>query len=232
MKTSISENRNLTKEIKRIKRIARLYSITCAYDYFTKKKLYSAISISENNYRDAEKWADFSNFIFGEIKHATPQDFLRDRNEMTEKAIDFHEKYVNILKLIDSYSGRFGLNSKAVDAFCKSVEYGYKSRPEGKYRFKCIMLKAIGHVQYPAVLSDCITYIAGNIDTEEFRRRFTWVGLSMKSEPVNIRKFARQMNEIEELYKEIEEKRNNRKSYNHGKKYSSHAHKVEHGIRN
>jgi hypothetical protein len=211
MTTIIEEKRNLAKELKRINRLARLYLITHAYNSFAQRNLYSVIAKSENNYRDAEKWADLSNFIFGDVKHATPQDFMHDKNEMADKSIGKHEEYVHALELADSYSNSFKLNSKTVDTFCRSIEYGYKSKPEGKYRYKCSMFKSIGHVQYPGILGSCIYYMCGHINMDEFKRQFVWFGFSMKREPVNIRQFIRQMNEIEELYEEIESKRNSRK---------------------
>jgi hypothetical protein len=128
---------------------------------------------------------------------------------MVDKSIDDYQNYVHMLKLVDDSSGSFGLNSKTVDAFCKSVQYGYREE-SGKYRYKCSILRSIGHVQYPILLSNCILYMNGDIGMDEFKRMFVWIGFSMKPEPVNLRKFVLQMNKIEELYKEIEEKQNKR----------------------
>lgn len=192
---------NHEKELSRITRVARLYSITMAFDYFTKRNLYRDSANSKNDYKQAEKSADLANFLFGDIKHATPQDFLYDRNEMSDKAIDYHEKYIHMLDLIDKCSNSFGLNSKDVDAFCKSVEYGSK----------CIVLKTIGHIQYPSIFAACISYMGDYISIDEFREHFVWVDFSMKREPVNIKQFFMQIRAIEEVYREIEEKRSNRK---------------------
>ena len=192
--------RSLRKEEKRIKRIARLYSITTSYSYFEKMQLYGSVSNSKNDYKEAEKWADFSNFIFGDIKHATPEDFIYNRNEMANKAIDYHEKYINVLNLIDKSSIHFGLNSKTVDAFCKRIKYGHE----------CIILSSIGHLQYPGILAACISYMGGYISIEEFRKSFVWISFSMKPEPINIKLFIKQMRSIEKVYNEIEDKQNKR----------------------
>jgi hypothetical protein len=172
--------------------------------------MYVGIANTKNDYREAEQTANIANFIFHNRGiQAKPADFLYDVNEMADKAVGHHNEYKHILELIDDDKFRFAdVNSKAVDAFCKAVEYGYHTG--STYRYKCMILKTIGHVQYPEILAACISLMSGDIDILQFRQLFQWVGFSMKLEPIDIRSFARQMNEIESLYREIEEKHRTR----------------------
>jgi hypothetical protein len=190
--------------------VTKLYLITSAYSLFAKRKLYRDIAKSKIDYRDAEMWAQLGNFMFRDIeKKATPQDFIHDPGEMADKSIDKHNEYMHVLELADRCSTDFGLSSKAIDAFCKSVKYGYKDRKAGRYRYKCIMLNTILHVQYPVLLANYIAYMAELIGLPELKKQFVWVVLT-KLETVNIRHFLRDMTEIEDLYREIEEKQNRR----------------------
>ncbi|MGV8092507.1 MAG: hypothetical protein AB2L24_11665 [Mangrovibacterium sp.] len=203
------ERRKLRKESRRLNQVAKLYALTKAYDCFTKKRLYASVASQPNDYRGAERTADLANFFFhGRGIEAKPTDFLHDVNEMADKAVSLLCDYNHMLDLVDEGKSVTGLNSKTVDAFCKAVEYGYHT--ESGYRYKCIILKTIGHVQYPAILGACISYMSGDINILQFRHMFQWVGFSMKLEPINIRSFARQINEIDSLYREIEQKQMNR----------------------
>lgn len=204
------ERRRLKKESRRLNQVTRLYAITKAYDYFSKKKLYASIASQPNDYKGAESTADLVNFFFHDrAVQAKPTDFLYDTNEMSDKAIGLHNEYKHILELIDDEKFGFaGVKSKTVDAFCKAVEYGYHTG--STYRYKCIILKTIGHLQYPEILAGCIAFMAGKINIIQFRQLFHWVNFSMKLEPISIKSFARQMNEIESLYQEIEEKQRTR----------------------
>jgi hypothetical protein len=204
------ERRKLKKEARRLNHVARLYAIAKAYDCFTKKRLYASIAGHKNDYKEAEQTADLANFFFHDRGiQAKPADFLHDVNEMADKAVTLHNEYKHILKLIDNDKFRFaGLNSRTVDAFCKAVEYGYHT--ESGHKYKCMILKTIGHVQYPEILGACISLMAGNINILQFRHVFQWFGFSMKLEPIDIRSFARQMGEIDSLYQEIKQKQNSR----------------------
>jgi hypothetical protein len=204
------ERRKLKKEDRRLNQVARLYAITMAYSYFTKKELYASIANHKNDYKDAERTADLANFIFHDRGiQAKPTDFLYDINEMSDKVINLHNEYKHLLELIDNDKFRFaGVNSRTVDALCKAIKYGYHT--ESGYKHKCMILKTIGHVQYPGILAACIAFMAGKINILQFRQMFQWVGFSMKLEPINIRSFAREMNEIDSLYREIEQKQINR----------------------
>ncbi len=205
--TPKEERRKLKKEGRRLNQVARLYAITMAYDYFAKKRLYASIANTKNDYKEAEQSANLANFIFHDRGiQAKPTDFIHDVDETVNKAMGLHDKYMHMLELIDEEKFRFaGLNSKAVDAFCRAVEYGQREK-SGKYRYPCILLKSFNHVQYPEILAACIAYMSGRINIIQFRYAFQWVTLSMKLEPINIRSFARQMNEILTLYGKIEKK--------------------------
>ena len=207
------ERRKLNKEGRRLNQIAKLYAITKAYDCFTKKRLYASIANHKNDYKEAERTANLANVIFHDRNiQAKPTDFLYDVNEMADKAVDHHNEYKHILELIDDDKFRFaGVNSKTVDAFCRAVEYGYYTK--SGYKYKCIILKTIGHVQYPDILATCISFLAGNINILQFRQLFQWVGFSMKIEAIDNRSLVRQMNEIDSLYQEIEQKQKNRIEY-------------------
>jgi len=204
------ERRKLKKERRRLNQVALLYAITKAYDCFAKKQMYVGIANTKNDYKEAEQTANIANFIFNNRAIQTkPADFLYDVNEMADKAVDHHNEYKHILELIDDDKFRFaGLNSKTVDAFCKAVEYGYHTG--STYRYKCMILKTIGHVQYPEILAACISLMSGDINILQFRQLFQWVGFTMKLEPINIRNFARQMTEIDSLFQEIEQKQKKR----------------------
>ncbi len=208
--TAREEHRRFEKEERRLNHVARLYAITIAYDYFTRKRLYAGIAGSRNDYKEAEQFADIANSLFHDTGiEAKPTDFLHDVNEMADKAMDFHDKYKHMLELVDKENFSFAdLNSRTVDAFCKAVEYGYHTG--SGYKYKCMILRTIGHVQYPGILASCILLMSGDIDTLQFRQMFQWVGFSMKLEPVDIKSFARQMNEIDRLYQEIKQKQINR----------------------
>jgi hypothetical protein len=195
--------RQLKKELRMLRRSTRahrLYFITSAYNHFTKMRLYSSAAKSENSYEQAESFADLGNFLFGKKGvEAKPADFLHDRNEMTDKAISEYEKYRDILNVIDTIDGmdmEAEIDRKSIEAFCRHVEYGHKP----------VMLKTLGHVQYPRILGAYALYALGKIDISELQPHLVWLGFSMEMEPLNIRKFARQMIEIENIHGEIRQK--------------------------
>lgn len=191
----------------RIERIFRLYILSSTYNQFTQSLLCSAvIKNNDNDYISAEKTADLFNFLFSNDNYKIkPSNFLHDKNEMADKAIDHYTKYQKFID--DAKQGKYSfaeVGSKTLEAFCKSVEYGYKENK--KYKYDCIMLKTIGHIQLPLLLASCISYASGDIDMDQFKREFVWFNYSMKFEPVNIRMFIRILNEIEVLYYKIESK--------------------------
>ncbi len=204
------ERRRPKKEPRRLNQVTRLYAITKAYDCFSKKKLCASIANTKNDYKEAEQTANLANFILHYTGiQAKPTDFLHDVNEMADKVVNLHNEYKHILELVDDDKFRFaGLNSKTLNAFCRSVEYGYHTK--SGYKYRCILLKSFNHAQYPDILGTCILLMSGAINIVQFRQMFQWVNFSMKLEPIHIRSFARQMNEIDNLYREIEQKQMNR----------------------
>ena len=101
-------------------KIQKILLLSMAYFHYSMSILHSDIvKIGNPTYEEAERNADFFNWIFG--TDSTPSVFLHDENDMAEKSLEDYEEYTICVKALEVLKCDKG----AVSAFCKAIENSY-----------------------------------------------------------------------------------------------------------
>lgn len=181
--------RQIIRKVRQAKRIYSVYLLCKAYEYFHLRQLHSDVLKNEINYKDAEQLSDFANEVFG--AETTPSTFLLNRNQVSDSALEYHEKYKGVL------SGLSKISQKCVDSFCKQVHYG-----DMMYYYK-----SVGYLHYPMYLGWIDAYINNRITFEDVRNHIIEIdAFNGKAKKVDSFRFRRDFIKIEQLYRNIQEK--------------------------
>ena len=190
---NINEARPFNK-YDRFDRIARLLILTNAYNNYALMIKYAKSAEFKSTYEEAELISTIANLLTG--KNTSPKDFILNREEACNRALEHYEYFQKWVKAADSLDN---VSSKAAHAFCKSVEH---NMPTTILKFK--------HIVYPFTFTFLLQYILGNISKEELERSAVDVTYGLKVKKISLAETRRVIIEIEELYQEVYTKQINR----------------------
>ena len=182
-------------------KIQKILLLSMAYFHYSMSILHSDIvKIGNPTYEEAERNADFFNWIFG--TDSTPSVFLHDENDMAEKSLEDYEEYTICVKALEVLKCDKG----AVSAFCKAIENSY--------------VKGLGHysmkmkLDYRFYVEALLAYMGGCISYEELKRAFVETSIIKKEcTPLNkiqVLRFYRDMLSAYNFFVELSEKRERR----------------------
>lgn len=188
------------KDLKRAIKIQRMLNLALCYHHFTMMMLHKDLVKHENpSYQEAEKTADFFNFIFN--TDAKPTVFISDKNEMAEKALKDYEEYSDYLKAMEV----LGFDKESVSAFCKAVEF---SDSAGLWHFKYKI-----NLDYRFYIVAIINFTTDNLSYDELCNSFTEVSIINKTvKPLNKRQVLRFYRDMLTAYNLLVEISNKRKA--------------------
>ena len=181
-----------TKLVNRKVRVMRLLAVVQAYHYYAKMQLYSQLLRIDNSWQDAEHLSNWLQVLMP-WKESSPTDFLHDKNEVSDKILDYYEEFKKWIKRAEEV----GITEKTLTAFCKNVD-----NLQSVFR-----LKAFGHVFYPEWLKTMCLYLDNSISKTEVQNAFVEYSLfTGKPEPADIAEFRKVVLEIEESILQITNK--------------------------
>jgi hypothetical protein len=181
-----------TKLFKRRIRVMRLMSVVNAYHHYAMMLLNRELMQSDNSWQEAESFSNFMSILMPNVE-CSPTDFLFDKNEMSDNALDNYEEFKKWIK----YAERVGVREKTLMAFCKNV-YNSPSMP----RFK-----VVGHILYPIWLTSLCLYVYDKISKTKLQSVFVEYSFSSgKEEPANLALFRKDIIEIEDKISQISDK--------------------------
>ena len=180
----INDNWMTTKQLNRKIRVLRLLAVTQAYHYYTMMQMNrQLLQCGNNSWQEAERLCYWFNAMIPYIEHS-PTDFLHDKDEVTDTAINNYDKFKEWTKIAEGV----GISEKILIAFCKNVDNAQS----------VIRLKALGHLMYPEWLTALFLYLNNAISKIELQNTFVEYSLfSGKAKPANLAEFRKTVFEIE-----------------------------------
>jgi len=189
-----------TKNVNRVIRVMRLLAVVQAYHHYTLMQMNRSLLQHENNWQDAEQLSDLVNMLMPH-KECSPTDFMHDKDEVSDEALDNYEEFKKWLKVAELT----GINEKTVSAFCKNVDNLQSA----------FQLKLFGHIYYPVWLIALLLYLNKSISKTELQSVFVEYSLfSGKSKPANFALFRKTVLDIEKTISQITYKQMNREAKN------------------
>ena len=177
------ETTNHQKRVDRIIRVIRLLAVVQAYHHYTMMQLHRGVLQYDNSWKDAEHLSDWMNILMP-YKDSSPTDFIYDRDEETDMALDNYDSFKCWVKIAESAN----ISEKTLTAFCKSVDH---------YQF-AFHLKALGHIFYPEYLMALFLYLNNAISKTKLQNTFIEFSLfTGKPKPANIAAFRKTVLDIE-----------------------------------
>jgi len=178
----------------------RLLAVVQAYHHYTLMQMNRSLLQHENNWQDAEQLSDLVNMLMPH-KECSPTDFMHDKDEVSDEALDNYEEFKKWLKVAELT----GINEKTVSAFCKNVDNLQSA----------FQLKLFGHIYYPVWLIALLLYLNKSISKTELQSVFVEYSLfSGKSKPANFALFRKTVLDIEKTISQITYKQMNREAKN------------------
>jgi len=172
-----------TKNVKRVIRVMRLLAVVQAYHHYTVMQMNRSLLQHENSWQDAEQLSDLVNMLMPH-KETSPTDFMHDKDEVSDEALDNYEEFKKWLKATELT----GINEKTMTAFCKNVDNLQSA----------FQLKLFGHIYYPVWLLAFLLYLNKSISKTELQSAFVEYSLfSGKSKPANFALFRKTILDIE-----------------------------------
>jgi hypothetical protein len=171
------------KYLNRKIRVLRLLAVVQAYHHYTMMQLNSKLLQCDVSWQDAEHLSSwFGTFI--SHREYSPTDFLHDKNEVCDTALDNYNGFKKWVEIAASV----GVTEKTLTAFCKNVD-NLQS---------VFLLKAFGHVLYPDWLMALFLYLDKAISKAKLQAAFVEYSLfSGKAKPANIAEFRKTVLDIE-----------------------------------
>jgi len=180
-----------TKNLDRIIRVMRLLAVVQTYHYYTMMQLNRQLLQIDNNWKDAEHMSHWMNVLFP-FKETNPTDFLYDKDEVSDEALDNYEGFKKWMEI----AGSMGISEKTLTAFCKNVD-----NCQSAFR-----LKTLGHIYYPDWLLALLLYLNKSISKAELQQIFVEFSFSGKAKPANIAGFRKTVLDIENTILQISNK--------------------------
>ena len=177
------------KNIGRKLRVLRLHAIVRAYSAYTQMELNREIMLHKNDWNTAEKTKCLIEFFFPD-KELKVEQFIYNQNELSEKALDFHDEFKSWISVAEF----LGIPEKTITAFCKNVDK----------TCSIFRLKSTGHLHYPTYFNAIYRFLDGKINKEDMMKSFVEYSIfTGKATPLRLSLLRHSVIEIEKLINEI-----------------------------
>lgn len=185
------------RKIRQLTRLIRVSFAITAYSKYARMETKRQLLKCENTWESAESTKKLIGLFFPDREVKT-EEFIHDKDELTNKVIELHKEYQMFLSL----SSNLKVPKCTIDAFCKSVEFGDK----------VYFLKSLGQVYYPDYLLHIHAYIQRSITKEQLQKSLVEYSIFTGGcKKADLRFFRKTLIETERLLNEIQEKQIARK---------------------
>ena len=177
------------KNIDRKLRILRLYLFCKSFFIYNHMELHRKAIMEKNDWNKAERKRDSFRCLFPD-RNIKVEEFLYDKNELSDKVIDYYNDFTKCLTLGEL----LGIQKRTVEAFCKNVYH----------TSSCYHLKGLGCLHYPLWINAIFRYLDNTLSKENLI--FNFVEYSIYDREVFPARFSLFRNSIiiiEKLVNEI-----------------------------